>query len=121
MVRDASVRVERVDRETHVVEGKHDLISTDLQEKITEVLEKNVRTEVMRDDTNDDVEESHVMRDSSVKYNTAHLPRKTQKIYESLPPIVASVDINKVNKNLLKEPNKIISKRLAKLQDKGQD
>jgi hypothetical protein len=58
--------------------------------------------------------ETNIMKDESVKYNTKNLPKKSQKIYESLPPIVDSVNINKVTRNLLKEPNKILSKRLAR-------
>jgi hypothetical protein len=65
----------------------------------------------------DDEAERNVMKDKSVKYrNTKNLSKKTQNIYENLPPIVASVNINKVSKNLMKAPNKVLSKRLARIQ-----
>jgi len=77
-----------------------------------------VTTEIIStegDKEEDEEVETNVMKDKSVKYHTKNLSKKTQKIYESLPPIVDSVNINKVTKNLLKEPNKMLSKRLARV------
>lgn len=61
--------------------------------------------------------EKNVMKDESVTYKNTHkLPKKTQNIYDNLPPIVDSININKVSQNMMKVPNKVLSKRLARLQ-----
>lgn len=77
---------------------------------------RKIIMEIYDPDASDDEDAAPVpMRDESVKYkNTNKLSKKTQRIYESLPPIISSVNINKVSKNLLKVPNKGLSRRLAR-------
>jgi CRISPR/Cas system-associated endonuclease Cas3-HD len=56
---------------------------------------------------------NHIMRDYSVKYNTSKLTQKSQKIYNNLPPIMSSIDINSVSNKMIKQPNKILLEKVA--------
>ena len=64
-----------------------------------------------------EVDTKNVMKDKTVMYhNTEKLSKKTQQIYANLPPIVDSININKVSKSRPKVPNKVLTKRLARMQ-----
>lgn len=88
-------------------------------QQVSEPKGKERRKVIMKiydpDESEDEDTAPVAMRDESVQYkNTNKLSKKSQRIYESLPHIISSVNINKVSKNLLKVPNKGLSKRLAR-------
>jgi hypothetical protein len=116
MINDDSVNIEAdtANDTANVNDTEQTVINTVIVENIAEPTARIVNIEMFDPDAVG--VETSTMKDKSVKYNTKSLSKKSQKIYENLPPIVDSININKVSKNMMKVPNKILSKRLARIQ-----